>query len=233
MAREVALARYELRGLGRTGVTMPAGVLLGFAGLAGMMHLLGAADRHVARVLVAALEAGLPLAAGVVAAGITADDPALDLQLALWTPYRVTLARRLAILVIWTALWAFAWTSALHAAGLWRLWVPEPFLAGQLVWLSPLLWLASAGAVLALLSGSRSATGAILGGLWAFEHVFRELFLTREWLRPGFLFATTYAPSADFWLPNRVVLIAAALALGCCAWLLSSRTELFAKGGEA
>jgi hypothetical protein len=229
---ELALARYELRGLGRVGLAMPAGVLLGFAGLAGLMRLLGAADQQIARVLVAALEVGLPLAAGMVAAGIATGDPAIALQLALRTRYRVTLARRLVLLVVWTALWGFAWTTSLHLVGLWGHWVPESFLVGQLVWLAPLVWLASAGAALALLFGSRAAAGAILGGLWAGEHVFRGLFLTTEWLRWAFLFATTYAPGTDFWLPNRVALIATALALGVSAWLLSSNTERLARGGE-
>jgi hypothetical protein len=125
------------------------------------------------------------------------------------------------------------WTSTLRLTGLWELWVPEPFFAGQLVWLSPLLWFVAAGALLALLLGSQTTGGALLGGLWAFENVFRGLFLTEESLRPQFLFATTYAAGADFWLANRLTLIATAFLMGVVVWSLSSRTESFAKGEEA
>lgn len=229
---KLALIHYELRGLRWTALAMPAGVLLGFASLAGLMHLLGAADQQVARMLVAAIEAGLPLAAGVAVAGIAVDDPAIALQLTLPTSYRTTLARRFALLVAWTGSWAVGWTAVLHLTGLWGRWAPEPFLLGQLVWLAPLLWLVAAGATLALLSGSRAAAGAILGGLWVIEHLFRELFLTSEWLRLAFLFATIYAPGTNFWLSNRVALIGAAVVLAIGARLLSSNTELLARGGE-
>ncbi len=228
----MALTRYELRLLGGLGLATPALALLLFGGMALLMGFLGANGAQVARVLVAALELGLPLAAGVVAATVAADDPAVDLQLALKTRYRGTLARRLVVLALWTALIAFLWTSALHTTGLWELWVPEPFFAGQLVWLSPLLWFVAAGALLSLTLG-RTTGGAILGGLWAFENLFRGSFLTEEWLRPEFLFATTYAAGADFWLTNRLALISTALLMGVVVWALSSRTESFARGGEA
>jgi hypothetical protein len=61
---KLALIHYELRGLRWTALATPAGVLLGFASLAGLMHLLGAADQQVARMLVAAIEAGLPVLNG-------------------------------------------------------------------------------------------------------------------------------------------------------------------------
>ena len=227
------LARYELRLLGGLGLATPALVLLLFGGMALRMGFLGANDGQVARVLVAALELGLPLAAGVIAATVAADDPAIDLQLALKTRYRRTLVRRLVLLTLWTALPAFLLTYVLYVTSLWELWVPETFLVGQLVWLSPLLWFVAAGALLALLLGGCTASGAILGGLWAFENLFRGLFLTKDWLRPEFLFATTYAAGADFWLTNRLALIASALLMGVAVWALSSRIESFARVGEA
>ncbi|QIN84526.1 hypothetical protein GBA63_19160 [Rubrobacter tropicus] len=229
----MSLARYELRLLGRFGLATPVLALLLFGGMALLMAFLGANDGQVARVLVAALELGLPLAAGVIAATIVNDDPAIGLQLSLKTRYPRTLVRRLVVLTLWTALIAFLWTSSLHLSGLWEFWVPEPFLVGQLVWLSPLLWFVAAGALLALLLGGRATSGAIIGGLWAFENLMRGLFLTKEWLRPEFLFATTYAAGADFWLTNRLALISTALVMGAVVWVLSSRIESLAKGGEA
>lgn len=227
------LIRYELRRLGWMGLLTHALVTILFCGLALLMTLGGADKAQVSRILVAGLELGLPLAAGVVAAGIAAEEPAIDLQLALLTHYRTTLLRRLALLVAWISLFAFAWSVALQLLGLWSLWVPEPFLVGQLVWVSPLLWFVAVGAAVALVLGGRSVSGALLGGLWTFEILFRDLFLSKDWLRPEFLFATTYTPGAEYWLSNRLALISTALVVGLAVWLLSSRTELMAKGGEA
>ena len=226
------LARYELRRLGVAGLATPPLVLIIFGGMAVLSGLLGAGDAQVARLLVAALELGLPLAVGVVAASVAADDSARDLQLALKTAYRTTLARRLGALVAWAALWALAWSFGLRASGYWKLWVSEPAPLGGLVWAAPLLWFVAAGAVLALLLGGRNASGAILGGLWVFENLLRESFLARDWLRPEFLFATTYAPGADFWLANRLALVGTALLLGAVVWALASRTESLSRGGE-
>lgn len=227
------LIRYELRRLGWIGLLTPALVASLFCGLALLMTLGGADEAQVARILVAGLELGLPLAAGVVAAGIAAEEPAMDLQLALLTRYRTTLLRRLALLVAWTSLFAFAWSVALEISGLWSLWMPEPFLVGQLVWVSPLLWFVAVGTAVALILGGHSVSEALLGGLWTFEILFRDLFLEKDWLRPEFLFATTYTPDAEYWLSNRLALISTALVVGLAVWLLSSRTELMAKGSEA
>ena len=227
------LAFYELRRLGAAGLVTPPLVLLLFGMVAGLSGLLGAEGMQVARLLVAALELGLPLAVGVVAASVTADDPARGLQLALKTSYRTTLARRLGVLVAWASLWASAWSVGLRISGYWGLWVSEPLLLGGLVWAAPLLWFVAAGTALALLLGGRSTSGALLGGLWVLENLSREAFRSREWLRPGFLFATTYAPGADFWLANRLALVGTALLLGFGAWLLASRTESLSRGGVA
>ena len=227
------LIRYEFRRLGLMGFLTPALVASLFCGLALLMTLGGADKAQVARVLVAGLELGLPLAAGVVATGIAADEPAIDLQLALFTRYRTTLLRRLALLVAWTSLFCLVWSVALRLSGLWNLWVQEPFPVGQLLWVSPLLWFVAVGAAAALVFGGRSVGGALLGGLWTFEIVFRGLFIGKDWLRPEFLFATTFAPGAYYWLSNRLALISTALVVGLAVWLLSSRTEALAKGGEA
>lgn len=197
---------YEARRLGRSGLGLPVLVGLLFAALAAAMVFAGAEERQVARVLVAYLEMGLPLAAGLAAATVISDEPAVDLQLALLTRYRTTVLRRLGTLVLWASLLALLWSAFLSFSGLWKLWVPENFVAGQLVWLSPLLWCVAAGALLSLVLG-RTAAGAILGGLWLFEGFVYVLFIAKEWLRPVFLFATVYAPGVEWWLENRLALI--------------------------
>lgn len=70
---------YELRRLGRTGLAMPGVVALVVGFVAALMLLGGAESREVAIALTAGLELGMPLAAGLVAAQVVGDEPALDL----------------------------------------------------------------------------------------------------------------------------------------------------------
>ena len=224
---------YELRGLGRLGVAMPVFVVLGFAAVAALMALTGATERQVARVLAAVLEVGVPLAAGLAAASVVTGDPAADLHLTLRTRYRTTVLRRLAILFAWTATISASWALVLRGAGLWSLWVPEPFLTSQLGWMAPLSWCVSFGALLALVLRGSASSGAILGGLWVSEHLFGGLMFEHDWLRPFFLFATTYTPGMEYWLGNRLVLIASALVLMLGVALMLRRGEALVSGGDA
>jgi len=221
---------YELRRLGKAGLAAPALAAGAFVALAVLMSLLGGEERTISRVLTAGLELGLSLVAGLVAVHVVASEPAADLQLTLKTRYRTTLVRRLALLVGWTALAALLWATALRVLGLWA--VPGPFLLGQLAWIAPLLWFVSLGVLLALAVRSRTAAGAVLGGIWVFENTLGvALFLQNDWLRPFFLFATTHTPGAGYWFWNRVVVTAVALALfGVSLALL--RREAVATGGE-
>jgi hypothetical protein len=225
-----ALTAYELRRVGAPGAAAPALVLLAFAILAGIASLSGTEPHRVAWLLTAALEVGLPFAAGLAAAHITATEPAVELQLSLKTRYRDTLVRRLFLLVACSSLLALLWAGALRLAGLWR--VPGSFLIGQLGWFAPLLWFVGAGALLALLLRARAASGAILGGVWLFENLFGGLMVEREWARPFFLFATTYTPGADYWLSNRLVLIATALVALAAVWIIASNPETLWRGGD-
>lgn len=225
---------YEFRRLGRVGSALPMLSALPFAGLAALMHLLGAGEWQVERMLAAYLELGLPLAAGLVASQVIADDPAVDLQLSLRTRYRTTVLRRLALTVGWAVLFAAVWASALWAAGLLWEQFPEPLLLGVLSWLAPLLFFVGAGALLALIFRSYAASVAILVGVWIFELALPSLFLAREWLRPLYLFATVRTPlaEADFWLSNRIALIGVALVLVLGVALILGNSESLATGGE-
>ena len=229
----VAVVRHELRLLGGVALATPLLALLLFGGMALLMDTLGAGDAQVARMLVASVEMGLPLAAGILAANVAADDPAVDLQLSLEVPYRRTLARRLVLVLATAALPAATLTAVLRATGVWGLWAPDGFLASPLVWLSPLLWFVSAGALLALASRGRSAAWAVLAGVWIFQNLFRDWFRSGGWSEQAFLFATVYDPGAASWPSNRLVLILVSLLLGAAAWALVSITDLASEGGDA
>lgn len=211
---------------------MPVLVALLFAGVAILAASAGADEQQVARALTAGLELGLSLAAGLAAVHVVASEPAVDLQLTLRTRYRTTLLRRLALLAGWTGAFALLWASALDLLGLWA--VPGPFALGQLAWIAPLAWFVSAVTLVALLFRSQAAASAVLGLLWVFENsgVGVAGFLQSDWLRPFFLFATTHAPGADFWLENRIVVICLSLALLGVSLILMGRESLSMGGGE-
>ncbi len=121
-------------------------------------------------------------------------------------------------------------TLALTVSAPWAL--PKPGAAALLVWLAPALWLAAVGALLALLLRSWSASGALLGGLWFAQQVLHGYFATQGWLRPWFLFATTYDAAAPFWLANRVEVILMALAVFVGLWVYLRAVEWRFTGEE-
>src|SRR5262249_48564958 len=93
------------------------------------------------------------------------------------------------------------------------------------LWVAPLLWLAAAGALLALLLRSRATAGAVLGALWIAQLALHSYFATYAWTQPWFLFATLYAPDAAFWWANRIELILTALAAFLAVWYYLRNTE--------
>lgn len=222
---------YELRRIGYIGMVAPVLVVSLFVGVAAAASLSGTEQNQIARLLTASMELGLSLIAGLIAAHIVASEPAPDLHLTLRTHYRTTLLRRLTLFVAWTAALAFSWSVVLSTLGLWA--VPGPFLAGQLAWIAPLMWFVSAGMLFALLLHSRAAASVMLGLLWVFENTPVGIagFLNSDWLRPFFLFATTHAPGADFWLSNRLTVIILSIVLLLVSLVLLGR-ESSSVGGE-
>lgn len=222
---------YERRILGVLALALPLLIVAGFDGFAGLLGLGRTAHSVLGNVLTAGLETGLPLAAGLSVSAMMAQDSALELQLSLPTAYRTTVQRRFALILLAAALVGAAATVGLTLALPWSL--AKPLGAGQLLWLAPTLWFCGAGAVLGLLLRSRAASGAVLGGIWVAELAAHGYFAATGWARPWFLFATLYAPEADFWLANRVELIAIALALLAGAWLYLRNPEWRFHGEDA
>jgi hypothetical protein len=222
-----------VRNLGALPLVVPLATAAVFAGLAGLMGAGGAESRSLAKLLLAGLEVGLPLAAGLIAAGVVAGEPAVELHCSLPTRYRTTLGRRLALLLGWTSLVCVGCAALLAQVDRWI--VPRPFAVGQLGWLAPLLWFVAAGAALALALRSRAASRGVLVGVWLAVNLFRETFLGSDLLRPWFLFATTYTPGAgaDHWPGNRATIVATAVAVAIGAWAMLRTGEAPVGGGGA
>ncbi|GCE23536.1 hypothetical protein [Dictyobacter kobayashii] len=215
--------RGEVRILGWLLFIIPVAIMLAFALLA-MMMFVGHVNRDfTAAMLIAGLEACGPLTLGLLMATMAIQDPALELQLTLPVRYRVTMFLRFFLIVVWTMLVECLATLLLHAILPWVL--PKDLLASQLTWLAPTIWFGASGTILALLLRNRATCGAVLGFLWLIELAFHGYFAAQAWTQPWFLFATLYTPTANFWLTNRLELLATALLLFIVSWWYLGHSE--------
>lgn len=231
--------QYELQLMGKRVILTPILIMLGFALLTELLHFMHTDVVVISRLLAASLEMMLPLAAGVIAATITSQDPAIELQLTMPKKYHITAFQRLAIIVSWTTCIAFLSICMIYALGLPRIplqlqsWsAPLQFIADQFTWIAPLLWFVALGLCLAMLIRSRSASSALLGGIWLLETIAGALFASTTWLQPVFLFPTTLAPTIDFWLISRFEVIGTALLFLLIGWLLLHNPEGLLKGAS-
>lgn len=233
---------YELKLMGKKVMLTPILVMVGFAALAVLLHYLKV---DPSRTLSAGLEMILPLMAGVVISAVTSQDQAIELQLTVPRKYHLTVMRRLAIVLGWTAIVTLISSVIIVLLNLGFIpqdtpaWTkPLPFLVGQLTWIATLLWYVAAGLVLGLLTRSRAASAALLCGIWIVEIIFKDLFVASAWLKPVFLFPTTlYAlagplPQAvfNFWLDNRFEVLATGWIFLPIGWLLLRSPERLLKG---
>jgi hypothetical protein len=221
---------YELRELGLIVLLTPLLVVIGVAGFAGIMALSGEETATLSQILTQSMELLFPLAAGLIAATVVAADPGVEWQLTMPTPYRLTVSRRLGLVIGWSSIVALANIVVLRSVGRWT--VPEEFVISQLTWLAPLLAWTALGSALSLLLRNRSASAGVLGGIFIIEIVLHDAFLAHAWSRPWYMFATSFAPGAGFWLANRLALIGLSMALYGAALLLLGMSEMLLIGGE-
>jgi hypothetical protein len=207
---------YEVRILGPVLFGIPLFLALAFIGITALLFIGNVEHGFIASVLIAALEACLPLATGIVLSTVAVQDASLELLLTMPSTYRGVVFLRFALLLLWTLLVEFLATLALYAILPWV--TVKPLLQGQLTWLAPSLWFAGLGILLSLLLRSRTSSGAILGCVWIFQLTFHGYFAQNGWTRPWFLFATLYTPGAPFWLTNRLELSLTALVLFAASW---------------
>jgi hypothetical protein len=229
--------RYELRIMGVWVILIPPLIILTFVLLGLMLTIMQVDHLRISQVLTASLEMVLPLSAGLLTASIVSYDTAIELQMTMPKTYRLTAFFRLSLIIGWTSCIALFYSVFMYHLRFWRVpsqvaaWSVLPqFLIGQLTWIAPLFWLVGVGLSLALLIRSRSASSALLGGIWMIEAIFYGYFALIDGLRPLFLFPTTLSPDINFWLSNRIELLVTALILLLLDWLLLGNTELLLQG---
>ena len=227
--------RYDFKLLGRVAFLTPLLMMIVFALIALLLHLIGVAPE---RFLSSGLEMFLPVAAGVIVATTCMHDSALELQLTLPRSYAATALRRLLFFTGWTACIALlssglialfhlayppqqiqSWPLALQIVGM------------QMIWLAPLVWFVGLGLCLALLTHSRTASGALLAGIWIIETLFLGGVIDKNpWLQPIALFPTTLGPTVPYWLSSRLSILLMALLFLLINCLLLRNTEGLLKG---
>lgn len=233
---------YELRITGWWAFLTPVVVMLGLIPLTMIFVSLHAEGLRIAQVLTASLEMLLPVAAGLLVANQVGYDAALELHLTFPSEYRLTAGIRTALIALWNAAIVLLGSAFIYHLKYLRIpfvlhgmAVLPQFLTAQLTWLAPLCWFVTLGACFSLLIRSRTASSALLGGIWTLEAIFYGYFVQFDGLKPFFLFPTTLAPEVAFWLSNRFGLLGMALLLGVLAWFLLSDAEGLlreASGGE-
>lgn len=232
--------RYEMRLLGLRALLTPLLVIAVLALVAVILRVLNADVEHL---LTAGLEIILPLAVGLLAAVTTTRDPALELQMTMPCTYLTIVLRRFAITLGWSALLALLCCCVLAESNLLVVpneianWSQLPqLLAEQLIWFSTLLWFAAAGFCLAARKRSVAASVSLLCGIWILSFWLTALTPQfPDWVKKAFsLFTSTLTPQIDYWLENRVLILAVAviLFLPGCLFLLGTEGLLKAAQEE-
>ena len=228
---------YELRIMGKWVILIPPLIILTFALLGEILTIMQVGHLRISQVLTASLEMVLPLAAGLLTTTIVSYDAAIELQMTMPKTYRITAFVRLSLIIAWTSCLALFSSVLVYHLRFWRVpsqvetWKVLPqFLIGQLTWIAPLFWFVGVGFSLALLIRSRSASSALLGGIWMIEAILYGYFAIINWLKPLFLFPTTLAPGISFWLSNRIELLITALILLLLDWLMLQNSEKLLQG---
>lgn len=186
-----------------------------------------------ARNLLGVLEMAVPLAAGVGGASLVGRDPATEVQLAVPTPYRSTLLRRLVVTLGWAALVAALLAVGLIATGWWERWpASHGAFTGQLTWLAPTLGLGAVGFAAGAVFRGPAAAGAVVTSLWMFQQIFADLVQQHYPGRLLYLFATTRGAVPGDWAANRLTLIGVAVALVALALVVLNRAERLIHEGD-
>ncbi len=206
--------------------------------------------RHITLVFLAELEVFLPLAAGVAVGSITAQEPALELQLTMPSKYATTGLLRILLIFVWIAL--LAWLSLTFCLAFKVVDVPQfthtwppmvLYLVLQLLWLAPLAWFVTMGFCFAQLTRSRTTSGAILGAFWLIDILSSGVIVETSWLKPLLLFPSTFFiyPSitttsltlyVTYWYTTRWEVLATAIVFFPLGWLFLRNPEHLLQGAS-
>jgi hypothetical protein len=187
------------------------------------------------------LEVLLPPMLGIIAAGLLANDPAIDLLLSVPQPAPRTLTYRLLILLGYGAIMNLI---ALWLVHLWKIELPIIGMRQSLIWLTPVLAMTGLASAAALVRGRMLDGMAAVLALWGVSIVLLPLVIRlcdgagtqRCALALAHPMMTTMRPNDPNWLLNRALWLGiggASLIIGL--WLARREEQLAegARGGDA
>ena len=126
----------------------------------GLIGLLWLSQRgnYGTRISIAAIEIFLPLLMGIIAAGLLADDPALELLLTAPRPTQYILVERIIVVLGIGVIFGIAVQVLTNA---WGIFLPHEGITQAFIWISPLVFYIGASSAVSLVRG-RMLDGVIL-----------------------------------------------------------------------
>ena len=119
----------------------------------GLIGLLWLSQRgnYGTRISIAAIEIFLPLLMGIIAAGLLADDPALELLLTAPRPTQYILVERIIVVLGIGVIFGIAVQVLTNA---WGIFLPHEGITQAFIWISPLVFYIGASSAVSLVRGA-------------------------------------------------------------------------------
>jgi hypothetical protein len=181
--------------------------------MSGLIGLLWLSQRgnYGTRISIAAMEIFLPLLMGIIAAGLLADDPVLELLLTAPRPTQYILVDRIFVVL---GLGAILGIAVQLLTNTWGIFLPHEGINQAFIWISPLVFYTGASSAVSLVRG-RMLDGvilclvvsgaALLSGPIIAASCQESLLIAGCWLAVFNPLMTSSLPYDPFWPVNRVL----------------------------
>jgi len=223
---KMALARLPYR---RSEILIA--VLL-MSGMIGLLWLTRRGDSGT-RISIAAIEIFLPTLMGIIAAGLLADDPVLELLLTAPRPTQYILVDRIIVVLGFGAIFGIAVQLLTKT---WGIFLPHEGINQAFIWISPLVFYTGASSAVSLVRGRMLdgvmlclvvSVAALLSGPIIAASCQGSLLISGCWLAVLNPLMTSSTPYAPFWPVNRVLWFVLGVLLVGASLFLAGNGERF------